>query len=44
MQTGETSLVQTLLELPIFRSEWVLYLLLGLSVLSIAVMLERWEF
>src|SRR5262245_25322608 len=41
-QTG--SLVQALLGLPIFRSEWVLYLLLALSVISIGVMLERWAF
>lgn len=34
-------LVQGLLGLPIFRSEWVLYLLLTLSVISIGVMLER---
>ena len=38
------SLVQTLLGLPIFNSEWVLYLLLGLSVISIGVVLERWIF
>jgi biopolymer transport protein ExbB/TolQ len=38
------SLVQTLLELPLFESEWVLWLLLGLSVASIAVMLERFLF
>ena len=38
------SLVQTLMGLPIFNSEWVLYLLLGLSVISIGVMLERWIF
>ena len=37
-------LVQTLLGLPIFRSEWVLYLLLALSVISVGVMLERWIF
>jgi biopolymer transport protein ExbB len=41
-QTG--SLIQTLLGLPIFRSEWVLYLLIALSVISIGVMLERWVF
>lgn len=35
------SLVQTLLGLPIFRSEWVLWLLLALSLISIAVILER---
>jgi biopolymer transport protein ExbB/TolQ len=44
MQQGTGSLIQTLLGLPIFRSEWVLYLLLGLSVISIGVMLERWVF
>jgi biopolymer transport protein ExbB/TolQ len=30
--------------LPVFRSEWVLWLLLGLSLLSVAVMVERWIF
>ena len=34
-------LTQTLLGLPVFRSEWVLYLLLALSVTSIAVIVER---
>jgi biopolymer transport protein ExbB/TolQ len=37
-------LVQNLLSLPVFRSEWVLWLLLGLSLLSVAVMVERWYF
>jgi biopolymer transport protein ExbB/TolQ len=37
-------LVQQLLSLPIFRSEWVLWLLIGLSLLSVAVMFERWIF
>ena len=37
-------LVQRLLALPVFRSEWVLYLLLSLSLLSVAVMVERWFF
>jgi biopolymer transport protein ExbB/TolQ len=42
---GETgSFVKTVLGLPIFRSEWVLYLLIGLSVISVGVMLERWIF
>ena len=41
-QTG--TLIQTILGLPIFRSEWVLYLLLFLSLASIGVMLERWAF
>ncbi len=37
-------LVQRLLALPVFRSEWVLWLLLGLSLFSVAVMVERWFF
>jgi biopolymer transport protein ExbB/TolQ len=42
--TATGSLIQTILGLPIFRSEWVLYLLLGLSVASIGVIVERWMF
>jgi biopolymer transport protein ExbB len=38
-ETG--TLVQTLLDLPVFESEWVLWLLLALSVISIAVIVER---
>lgn len=41
MPNEYSSIVQTLLGLPIFHSEWVLYLLLALSLLSIAVMVER---
>ena len=37
-------LVQRLLSLPVFRSEWVLWLLLFLSLLSVAGMVERWFF
>jgi len=44
MPHSSGGLVQTLLGLPVFRSEWVLYLLLGLSLISIAVMVERWFF
>lgn len=44
MNEGTHSLVQTLLRLPIFRSEWVLYLLFALSIISVGVMLERWFF
>jgi biopolymer transport protein ExbB/TolQ len=44
MHNQSGSLVQTLLGLPIFNSEWVLYLLLGLSVISVGVALERWFF
>jgi biopolymer transport protein ExbB/TolQ len=43
MQESGT-LVQTLLDLPIFESAWVLYLLLLLSLASIAVMIERGMF
>ena len=42
VKTG--TLIQTILGLPIFRSEWVLYLLLILSIASIGVMLERLVF
>ena len=44
MPNDTQSLVQTLLKLPVFRSEWVLYLLIALSVISVGVMLERWIF
>src|SRR3954470_19375713 len=44
MHNGTGSIVQVLLGLPVFRSEWVLYLLLGLSLVSVAVMLERLVF
>jgi biopolymer transport protein ExbB len=44
MHNGSGSLVHVLLGLPIFRSEWVLYLLLGLSLVSVGVMIERWMF
>lgn len=37
-------IVQTLLGLPVFRSEWVLWLLLALSLISVGVMIERWAF
>ncbi len=44
MTPSPEGLVQNLLSLPVFRSEWVLWLLLGLSLLSVAVMVERWIF
>jgi biopolymer transport protein ExbB/TolQ len=44
MQTKTTSIVHTLLGLPIFQSDWVLWLLLALSVISVGVILERWVF
>jgi biopolymer transport protein ExbB/TolQ len=44
MQDQNSSIIRTILALPIFRTEWVLYLLLALSVISIGIMLERWFF
>jgi biopolymer transport protein ExbB/TolQ len=44
MHADTGGLVGTLLRLPVFRSEWVLYLLLAASLVSVAVMLERWLF
>lgn len=44
MSNDYSTIVQTLLGLPIFHSEWVLYLLLLLSLVSIAIMVERWVF
>ncbi len=38
---AESNLVSTILALPIFQAEWVLWLLLLLSVASIAVVVER---
>ena len=39
---NETSgLVGTLVRLPIFEAEWVLWLLIGLSIASVAIMVER---
>jgi biopolymer transport protein ExbB/TolQ len=42
MQHG--GLIGTLLSLPIFQAEWVLYLLIVLSLVSVAVMIERGVF
>jgi biopolymer transport protein ExbB/TolQ len=44
MHNGTGSLVHVLLGLPVFRSEWVLYLLLALSLVSVGVMIERWVY
>jgi len=44
MNGSTDTLVKTLLDLPVFRSEWVLYLLLALSLVSIAIILERYLF
>lgn len=38
---GHAGLVGALLALPIFQAEWVLWLLIALSLLSVAIMVER---
>jgi len=44
MQDTPAGLIPTLLNLPIFQAEWVLWLLIGLSLASVAVMIERFLF
>jgi len=44
MSTQSNGIIGTLLGLPIFQAEWVLYLLIGLSIASVAVMVERFVF
>jgi len=41
MEGTKNGLVSTLVGLPIFQAEWVLWLLIGLSVISVGVMVER---
>src|SRR5687767_9521186 len=41
MNEGASGLIPTLLGLPIFHTEWVLWLLIGLSILSVGVIVER---
>jgi len=41
MNEPSSKLVQEILDLPVFHAEWVLYLLIGLSIISIAIMIER---
>ena len=43
-ETHSNTLVQNILDLPLFHAEWVLYLLIGLSLVSIGVMIERFIF
>jgi biopolymer transport protein ExbB len=38
---AHSGIVSVLLDLPIFQAEWVLWLLIGLSLVSIAIMVER---
>ena len=44
MTQATHGIVETIMNLPLFRAEWVLWLLLGISLLSLAVMLERYLF
>lgn len=45
MQSSKGGIVQTILDLPIFEAEWVLWLLIALSLISVVVMVERiWFF
>jgi len=44
MNANHSGLIDTLMSLPIFQAEWVLYLLIGISLLSVAVMIERGVF
>ncbi len=41
MHNSTGNLIQTMLGLPIFQAEWVLWLLIGISIISIAVVAER---
>ncbi len=41
---NSNGLVSTLMSLPIFEAEWVLWLLIALSLISVAVMVERLMF
>lgn len=41
MDSKDTGLIPTLLDLPIFNAEWVLWLLLALSLISVIIMIER---
>ena len=44
MSNATHGLVGTLMSLPIFEAEWVLWLLIALSILSVGVMIERFWF
>ena len=44
METTSQGLVDTVMGLPLFHAEWVMWLLIALSVVSIAVMIERGVF
>ena len=42
--TGSSDLVRLALDAPLFHAEWVLYLLIATSIVSLGVMLERLAF
>lgn len=44
LMTESSGIVGTLVALPIFEAEWVLWLLIFLSLASVAIMFERWWF
>jgi biopolymer transport protein ExbB len=44
MNQSSSGLVGALVGLPIFEAEWVLWLLIVLSLISVAIMVERWIF
>lgn len=44
MNSTNHGLISTLMELPIFQAEWVLWVLIALSLASVAVMVERFAF
>jgi biopolymer transport protein ExbB/TolQ len=44
MHNNTHGLIPTLMALPIFQAEWVLWVLIGLSLCSVAVMVERMVF
>lgn len=41
MNSASSGMIQTLLGLPIFHAEWVLWLLIGVSLISVAIIVER---
>jgi len=44
MEQNTIGLIPTLMALPIFQAEWVLWLLIGLSLVSVTIMIERYLF
>ncbi len=44
MENNADGLIPTLMALPLFQAEWVLWLLVGLSLASVTVMTERYMF